>query len=163
VKEVRRTRLVTIVAALGLSLLVISDTVGCGGSSSKAVLKVASNAKLKQSIVVDADGNTVYMFTDDTNGKAMCVGDQPAADCGKVWPPLTAKGKLQGGEGIDDTLLGTTKRTDGQTQVTYNNHPLYYFRGYEGTPADKKPGDVNGQNFYSIWFVLSPKGTQIGP
>jgi len=120
------------VAALGLAGLVISAASGCGGASTKAVLKVASNPKLKQSIVVDGDGNTVYIFTDDTNGKATCVGDQPAPDCGKVWPPLTAKGKLQGGEGIDTTLLATTKRSDGQIQVTYNKHPLYYFRGYGG-------------------------------
>ncbi len=161
VSEVRGTRWVVIVAALALSGLVMSATAGCGGSSSEATLKVASNAKLKQSIVVDAHGNTLYMFTVDMNGKAACVGDSPAAKCGKVWPPLTAKGKLQGGAGIDETLLGTTKRTDGQTQVTYNHHPLYYFRGYGGTPADKKSGDVNGQAFYGIWYVLSPKGTPI--
>ena len=71
------------------------------------------------------------------------------------------QGKLQGGTGIDETLLGTTKRTDGQTQVTYNRHPLYYFRGYRGTPADKKSGDVNGQGFYGLCNVRSPRGTPI--
>ena len=124
-------------------------------------MKVTSNAELKQSVVVDADGNTLYMFTADTGGKASCVSDQPVPGCGKVWPPLVAEGKLQGGEGIDQKLIGTTKRTDGKTQVTYNNHPLYHFRGYGGTPADKKAGDLNGQAFAGIWFVLSPKGAPI--
>ena len=30
-----------------------------------------------------------------------------------------------------------------------------------GLVADKKPGDVNGQRFLEIWFVLSPAGTPI--
>jgi predicted lipoprotein with Yx(FWY)xxD motif len=157
----RRTGVVTTVAALVLSGLVATGSAGCGGSSSEAVLKVADNAKLKQPIVVDADEKTLYMFTADTNGQATCIGDQPAPDCGKVWPPLTAGEALEGGEGIDEDLLGTTKRTDGETQVTYNNHPLYYFQGYAETPADEKPGDVNGQGYLGIWYVLSQEGTPI--
>jgi predicted lipoprotein with Yx(FWY)xxD motif len=151
----------TIAAALALSVLAVSASTGCGGSSSKATLKVAANATLKQSIVVDPDGKTLYMFTVDSGGEAACVGDQPAPDCGKVWPPLTAEGKLKGGAGIDEKLLGTTKRSDGKTQVTYNNHPMYYFHGYGGTPPDKKAGDVNGQAFAGFWYVLSPKGAPI--
>jgi predicted lipoprotein with Yx(FWY)xxD motif len=157
----REFRRPAVAAALGLSALVISGTSGCGGSSSKATLKVASNATLKQSIVVDPDGKTLYMFTVDTDAQASCVGDQPAPGCGKVWPPLTAEGELQGDEGIDEKLLGTTKRADGMTQVTYNNHPMYYFRGYGETPADNKAGDVNGQAFAGLWYVLSPKGEPI--
>jgi predicted lipoprotein with Yx(FWY)xxD motif len=154
-------RPLTIAAALGLTALVAVATFGCGESSSRSTVKVASNAKLKQSIVVDADGNTLYMFTADTDGEAACVGDQPAPGCGKIWPPLTADGKPQGEGGIDEKLLGTTKRSDGKTQVTYNNHPLYFFRGYGETPADKNAGDVNGQAFAGLWYVLSPAGAPI--
>ncbi len=146
--------------SLAIALLVAA-TAGCGGSSSHGLVKVESNAKLKKSIVVDAHGQTVYMFVNDTNGHATCVGDLPAPGCGKIWPPLVAKGKLAGGKGIDASLLGTTKRSDGVTQVTYDRHPLYYFRGFSTTPADKKPGDVNGQGFYTTWFVLSPQGHPI--
>jgi predicted lipoprotein with Yx(FWY)xxD motif len=39
--------------------------------------------------------------------------------------------------------------------VTYAGHPLYYYAG------DKKAGDLNGQGFVSIWYVVSPKGTAI--
>ena len=157
----RNVRSVRIAAALGIASLVISAAIGCGGSSSKAILKVASNAKLKQSIVVDANGNSLYMFDVDKNGKATCIDDHPAADCGKVWPPLIAKGSFRAGQESTRLSSGTTKRTDGQTQVTYNRHPLYYFRGYRGTPADKKSGDVNGQGFYGLCNVRSPRGTPI--
>jgi predicted lipoprotein with Yx(FWY)xxD motif len=55
-------------------------------------------------------------------------------------------------------MLGTTKRSDGKTQVTYNGHPLYLFSG------DTKPGDAGGQNvdaFGAKWYVLSPAGNKV--
>lgn len=36
--------------------------------------------------------------------------------------------------------------------MVYNGWPLYYYSG------DQKPGDVKGQNFGGIWFVVSPYG-----
>ena len=55
-------------------------------------------------------------------------------------------------------MLGTTKRSDGEAQVTYNGHPLYLFE------ADQKPGDATGQNvdaFGARWDVLSPAGNKV--
>ena len=54
------------------------------------------------------------------------------------------------------------KRKGGGVQATYNGHPLYTDAGAKafGLIADKKPGDLNGQGFLSIWYVLSPKGHQ---
>jgi predicted lipoprotein with Yx(FWY)xxD motif len=51
-------------------------------------------------------------------------------------------------------MLGTTKRTDGTTQVTYNGWPLYYWKN------DSKPGDVTGENVQGVWFVITPAGTK---
>ena len=62
------------------------------------------------------------------------------------------------GGGAKASLVGTTKRSDGKPQVTYNGHPLYLFQG------DKKPGDTNGQGitaFGAAWFGVSPAGKQI--
>ena len=56
------------------------------------------------------------------------------------------------------SLLGTTKRSDGTEQVTYNQHPLYLFRG------DTASGQTTGQGstgFGAPWYVLSPGGDQI--
>jgi predicted lipoprotein with Yx(FWY)xxD motif len=59
---------------------------------------------------------------------------------------------------VTASLLGTTKRTDGKTEVTYHGHPLYYFAD------DSKPGDTNGQHvdaFGAEWYVLSPAGDEV--
>lgn len=52
-------------------------------------------------------------------------------------------------------MLGTTKRTDGTTQVTYNGRPLYTFAG------DKGPGEANGNEisaFGAEWYALKGNG-----
>ena len=55
-------------------------------------------------------------------------------------------------------LIGTTQRSDGTSQVTYNGHPLYTF------VKDQNAGDTNGEGltaFGGAWYVLSPAGTDI--
>jgi hypothetical protein len=62
------------------------------------------------------------------------------------------------GSGAKASLLGTTKRSDGAQQVTYNQHPLYLFAG------DTAPGQTTGQGstgFGAPWYVLTPGGNQI--
>jgi predicted lipoprotein with Yx(FWY)xxD motif len=59
---------------------------------------------------------------------------------------------------VKASLLGTTKRSDGTERVTYNQHPLYLFRG------DTASGQTTGQGstgFGAPWYVLSPGGDQI--
>jgi predicted lipoprotein with Yx(FWY)xxD motif len=72
-------------------------------------------------------------------------------------------GPLSAGKGIIASKLTTVKRSDnGVTQVVYNRHPLYYFSGCCGyAPGDRKAGDIRGQRFAQLWYVLSPKGTPI--
>ena len=154
--------MVTLLAAVLLSWLVVAATAAGGrtASSSRAVVKVAFNKTLKQAIVVDESGRTVYMFTSDTNGTPTCAKEDPV--CPKIWPAFTTTGKPLAGKGINARLLGTARGAGGSQQVTYNRHPLYYYHGGFGAPGrDKKPGDVEGQNFFSSWYVLSPKGTPI--
>ena len=63
------------------------------------------------------------------------------------------------GAGVNASLLGTTKRTDGTTEVTYGGHPLYY------VVTDHNPGDATGQavsNYGAVWFVVGTDGNKIG-
>lgn len=161
--EMKRKPMAVLLAVLLLSMLVVSSAAVGGGAvpSAGTVVKVAFNKKLKKAIVVDGSGRTVYMFTADTSGTANCtVALDPI--CPKLWPPVKAQGAPVAGKGIIASKLGTTKRTDGRIQVTYNRHPLYYFSGCCGQgPGDRKPGDVRGQGYFQVWYVLSPKGTPI--
>ncbi len=100
-------------------------------------------------ILTDDDGNTLYLFTPDAQSDSVCY-DQ----CEEAWPPLT--GDVSAGDGVDGSLLGSTERTDGSVQVTYNGWPLYYFA------ADNAPGDTNGQGVNDVWYVLDANGDGIG-
>jgi predicted lipoprotein with Yx(FWY)xxD motif len=104
-------------------------------------------------ILVDGGGMTLYLFEKDTGMKSTCNGS-----CAKFWPPVTTTGAANAGSGLDTGKLGTTARTDGETEVTYNGHPLYYYAG------DKQPGDTTGQGlnaFGALWYVLSPAGKEV--
>jgi predicted lipoprotein with Yx(FWY)xxD motif len=102
-------------------------------------------------ILFAGNGRVVYGFTRDRrNGPSQCYGD-----CAAAWPVYYAKGTLKAGEGVKQSLLGTTRRRDGRRQVTYNGWPLYYY-------AHEKAGEVKCQNVQThggTWLVLRPAGT----
>jgi predicted lipoprotein with Yx(FWY)xxD motif len=103
--------------------------------------------------LVDGKGRTLYLFEKDRTKKSTC-----ADACAKAWPPLTTKGSPKAAGSAKASLLGTSKRADGKTQVTYKGHPLYFF------VQDKKAGDTKGQDvdaFGAEWYVMSPAGKKI--
>jgi hypothetical protein len=102
---------------------------------------------------VDSQGHTLYLFGKDSGTISTCTGA-----CAAAWPPLLATGQPTAGSGANAALLGTTSRSDGGTQVTYNGHPVYLFI------KDQSPGDTNGEGknaFGASWFALSPGGNEI--
>lgn len=99
-------------------------------------------------ILVGGAGRTLYVFMNDTGQESTCYDD-----CEANWPPLTGEVAVEGN--VDDSLLSTTEREDGSTQVVYNDHPLYYFAG------DQAPGDTNGQSLNDVWFVVDPSGEPV--
>jgi predicted lipoprotein with Yx(FWY)xxD motif len=104
-------------------------------------------------ILVDGRGMTLYLFEQDTGMKSTCNGS-----CANFWPPVTTTRAAKAGSGLDAGKLGTTARTDGKTEVTYNGHPLYYYAG------DKQPGDTTGEGlnaFGALWYVVSPAGKEV--
>jgi predicted lipoprotein with Yx(FWY)xxD motif len=115
-----------------------------------ATVSLGTNALLG-SFLTDDKSMTLYLFTKDTPNTSNCY-----EKCAIAWPPLLTTGDPVAGEGVDTALLGTTTRTDGTTQVTYNGWPLYYYE------KDKAPGDVVGQNVGDVWFVVSPEGEMVG-
>lgn len=101
-------------------------------------------------ILVDGEGATLYVFLNDADGDSNCNDA-----CAETWPPLIADGAPTGDEGVDAEMLGTTERDDGDTQVTYNDQPLYTYSG------DSAVGDTEGQGVGDNWYVVGPDGEPI--
>ena len=159
---IRPTRLAVLAAILALPVLAAA----CGGGGSSSAPKVTSTPAAAAAatggtvdaassslgkILVAKNGMTLYMFASDQNGKSSCSGP-----CAQYWPPYT--GTPKAGAGLDASLLGTTMRSDGKSQVTYDGHPLYTYAG------DSSPGATNGQGqntFGALWWVLAPDGSVV--
>jgi predicted lipoprotein with Yx(FWY)xxD motif len=156
--------LMLLLVAVVLSTAAVSPsaTAGDRAASSRTLVKVAFNKKLGKPILVDGRGFTLYRYGADSRNKPQCFNDAQY-HCSKAWPPLRTSGRPRAGQGVKPALLGTAKRSDGAAQVTYNGHPLYTDAGAAAfsLAADTKPGDVNGQAFLGVWFVISPSGKQI--
>jgi predicted lipoprotein with Yx(FWY)xxD motif len=73
-------------------------------------------------VLFDDGGGALYLFTKEESDASRCYGK-----CAREWPPFLARGRLRGGPGVDQGLLGKTERRDGRKQVTYAGHPLYYY------------------------------------
>ena len=103
--------------------------------------------------LVARNGHTLYLFAKDRNGRSSCT-----ASCAKFWPPLLVSGKPTAGAGVEASLLGTTRRSNGTMQVTYNKHPLYTYL------LDKVAGQTKGEGvafFGAKWWAVSAKGVSI--
>ena len=162
-----RSRTITFLATAAVIPLTALALASCGGggggeataapapprtaSGGPATVGVATSG-LGQ-IVVDSKGWTVYLFKKDEGMTSACSGA-----CARAWPPVRANGKPTVGGGANASLVGTTTRSDGKPQVTYNGHPLYLFEG------DQEPGDTSGQGstaYGAAWYALSPAGNQV--
>jgi predicted lipoprotein with Yx(FWY)xxD motif len=116
--------------------------------------KVSTAQTSLGTVLVNSQGRTLYLFKADQGTKSACSGA-----CANAWPPLRVSGKPMVGGGATASKLGTTQRSDGKPEVTYDGHPLYTYIG------DSNPGDVNGQGltaFGGAWFALSPSGSASG-
>jgi predicted lipoprotein with Yx(FWY)xxD motif len=154
---------------MGSATAVALVAAGCGGASgyggsgsastaspgtalTGAPLDVVKDAKLGK-IIVDGKGRTLYDFVIDKGTASVCYGA-----CASLWPPYLTNGTPTAGKGAVANLVGTTKRKDGTTEVTYGGHPLYYYA------PDRKRGQITGQaldQFGAPWYALSPAGREI--
>jgi predicted lipoprotein with Yx(FWY)xxD motif len=150
--------------AVAISLLATPFTAGAErtSSSARAVVKVAFNKKLKRRILVTGNGMTLYLFEQDRRNTPTCF-DDPDFHCSQAWPPYRSAGRPIAKGLARQSLLRTVKRPDGDPQVTYRGHPLYTDAGApaRGLHPDQKPGQINGQGFGELWWVVSPKGRAI--
>ena len=146
---------------VGLKLVAVTVSVAAAvaviaGGASATVGGVATlSVRVSEygTIISGPGGAVVYMFAPDRGGKSACYGT-----CAREWHPFLAKGRPRAGSGIKANLLGTTTRTDGTIQVTYNGHPLYFDtmsgESHTGSEIGCQHLNING----GIWLIMKPNG-----
>lgn len=110
---------------------------------------VVTGASDYGTVLFDSTGQAVYLFDVEDTSRPRCYGP-----CAEAWPPVLTQGVPRAGTGVDQSLLGTTRRDGGGTQVTYDGHPLYYY-AHEGKD-EVRCHDVflDGGN----WYAVQPNG-----
>ncbi|MEV8144800.1 hypothetical protein [Specibacter sp. NPDC078709] len=156
------TRLWIAVRALALALPLALLT-ACGSSTAPAGshdtspnpasttsdLHTASTTLGK--VLVNGAGMTVYFFDHDTPQEKASTCSGP---CASLWPAVSTSSMVPTITGVTGTV-GTITGVDGAAQVTLNGLPLYTYA------ADKNPGDVSGQGYGGIWWVIGADGAKV--
>jgi predicted lipoprotein with Yx(FWY)xxD motif len=125
------------IALLAVALAALIGPAGASaGQTGKRVAKQAENATLGRTILTTTKGRTLYSLSAETKGRFICTGS-----CLSIWHPLVVPA---GVKPIGPVKLGTIKRPDGRTQVTFKGRPLYSFGG------DSKAGEVNGEGIKDV-------------
>jgi predicted lipoprotein with Yx(FWY)xxD motif len=143
---------------VGASALVLIAA-GCGGAipssnGGPATLKLTSSKEGRY--LVDGQGHSLYLFEKDEGGESYCNGA-----CAAVWPALETEAMPHAGPGVDAAALGTIKRGDGDMQVTYHGHPLYYYAADASTPGKAKGEDI--EQFGDGWYLVKAGGKSLEP
>jgi predicted lipoprotein with Yx(FWY)xxD motif len=123
-----------------------------GRASRRGVSLKVMNSRYGR-MLFDGKGRALYLFTRERTSRSRCYGE-----CARAWPPFLTKGKPRARSDVKGSLLGTTRRRNGEVQVTYRGHPLYYY------VDDREPGQVLCQDvveFGGTWLVVSPSGRAI--
>jgi predicted lipoprotein with Yx(FWY)xxD motif len=103
-------------------------------------------------VLADGEGLALYLFDKEKTETSECYGE-----CAVAWPPVLTEGKPKAGSGVDAGALGTTKRDDGSTQVTYKGKPMYLYK-------DDKPGVIlchDVSEFGGLWLLVQPNGKPV--
>jgi predicted lipoprotein with Yx(FWY)xxD motif len=115
-------------------VLFLALLAGCASTSGSAP------AMMKEGMMVNAKGLTLYTFDRDISGsgKSVCNGD-----CAVKWPPMMASANDKSGG--DWTVI---TRDNGQKQWAFKGKPLYTW------PEDQEPGDKYGDNYNKVWHIV---------
>jgi predicted lipoprotein with Yx(FWY)xxD motif len=131
------------------------ETVKPGATDPQAaVIRIATSPRGQY--ITDAAGRALYLFMKDKGQQGSTCFDA----CAQAWPPyMTTQAPKAGDSAVQQTLLSTSKRPDGNMQVTYGGWPLYYY--VKDSAAGQTTGhDVMG--FGAEWYLVAPNGMALG-
>ena len=140
---------IALLALLALTLVVVAEAVA--SQPTKRVAKEAESAALGRTVLTTNGGKTLYSLSVEKHGKFICT-----RSCTSTWKPLTVPA---GTKPSGPVRLGTIKRPEGRTQVTYKGLPLYSFMG------DSKPGEANGEGLKDVgtWHAATVRAVSSQP
>jgi predicted lipoprotein with Yx(FWY)xxD motif len=138
--------LLAIAASLALTA-VLAVTSSAVGATARPIVRVgvSHNARLHEPILVNSAGRTLYHLVPESARHIICTGA-----CAKLWPPLlvpSRDARLVASSAVRGRL-SIVRRPGGGLQAALNGLPLYTFA------RDHRPGEVKGQGFGGVWFVL---------
>ena len=137
-------------AACGSGGDATADSSSSGGSDTVSVQSIGNVGD----VLVDSTGAALYTPAEEASGKILCT-----SECTGIWMPVTtANGKAPTGSSDISSDLGTVKRSDGSTQVTFMGAPLYSFTQESAgeVTGDGVKDSFAGQDF--TWHVVTPSG-----
>lgn len=149
----RAVSLLLSAAALGCVLPAATASAAAASTQQRATVELRSTSLGK--VLANGRGFTLYMFARDTRNHNACVAIR---GCAAVWPPLLTSGNPIAGRGVNASLLGRIKLSNGKRQVTYAGHPLY------GYVSDTRPGStayVGFRQFGGAWYALNATGQTV--
>lgn len=148
----RLSRVGGLLAALVLGLV----AAGCGGAipSKQGATGVKLASSTMGRFLVDAQGHTLYLWAADKRNDSYCAGA-----CAAVWPPFEADSTPHALAGVPASALGLIKRNDGEMQVTYMGHPLYYYAADASTPGRTTGQDID--QFGAAWYLVGSNGKAV--
>ena len=140
---------IALFAVLALALALASGA--SARQASKVVVKEELSESLEATVLARTNGLTLYSLSAETNGRFICTGG-----CLHDWKPLVVR---RGVKPKGPVRLGTIRRPDGRTQVTFKGRPLYSFDG------DTKTGEANGEGVKDVgtWHAAKVAGAGMPP
>ncbi len=127
-----------------------SSTTPASGPSASTVT-ISTRSTSIGTVLVNAQGHTLYWFAIDTPTKSNCNGS-----CATYWPPVIGKAVAASGTSLPKGF-GTITRSDGSVQATYDGHPLYTYA------ADTSAGMTSGNGLNvsgGLWWAMTPSGAK---
>jgi predicted lipoprotein with Yx(FWY)xxD motif len=130
--------------AIALLLIAVVAPHSLAAKPSKRVAAEAESPALGRTVLTTTKGRTLYSLSAEKNGRFICT-----SSCLSAWHPLLVP---TGVRPTGPVKLGTIKRPEGGTQVTYKGRPLYRFSG------DTKTGQANGEGIKDVgtWHAAGP-------
>jgi predicted lipoprotein with Yx(FWY)xxD motif len=134
------------------ALLAVAAAPAAGERGAGAGTKVSLHGSEFGRMLWAPGRQAIYMFENDKPDRSRCH-----RECAEDWPPVLTKGQPRAGSGLDPELLGTTRRHNGDKQVTYAGRPLYTYAHERRKVVLCHDVRLNG----GYWWALGPDGERL--